>query len=99
MIIENTEIGIFFKLEKRDFKGDWKSFIAAIKKFPNRQYNPQEKPPDENWWWIGKDSEKSFYELREKLIEDIIADEEQYKKDGYKPIPSRNKFSRGSLKY
>ena len=100
MKIEKHATGLFFKLDKSDFRGDWKSFLYAVKKLPNWQYNPPEKPPDENWWWISLDSQRKFYELREKLIEDVIADEDQYRRDGYVPIPRANsRFNRKKLKF
>jgi hypothetical protein len=90
MIIHRSKSvsGIFFQLEKEDFKhGDWKGFLAAVKKLEKWEYKPAELDPDQEWWWIGRESIPGFLKLKRAFLDDPIAREKQYASDGYKPIP------------
>ncbi len=73
--------GLYIKLEKFDFNGNWRGFLTAIKKLPTIVYAPVELDEPEGYWFVGKDSldgfEKAYEEHIGKLLrqmqEDIIA--------------------------
>ena len=91
MIIHRAKSGsgIFFGLEKEDFRlGDWKGFLAQVKRLEKAVYKPVEiNDPDEEWWWIGNECVSRFLMYKKAFLDDTIAREKQYQRDGYEPIP------------
>lgn len=92
MIIRNAKSGsgIFFTLEKEDFKfGDWRGFLAGVKKLKKWAYDPPEIGDDseDKWFWVGKECLEKFLELKEFHIDSAVRREKQFIADGFKPIP------------
>lgn len=90
MIIHRAKSGsgIFFRLEKEDFRlGDWKGFFTHVKKLSKWEYKPAELDTDDEWWWIGAECVSNFLELKKFFLDEPIGRERQYTRDGYKPIP------------
>jgi len=87
MIKKNyRDIGFLFKLETKDFKGDWKTFMAQVKKI-GAVYQPAEFDNAENFWYLPNKMLTVFEALQKKYIDSILRDQESYERIGYKPIP------------
>jgi len=71
MIVESHPTGgIFFKLEKQDFKVYWKAFLREIKKrCKTLSYEPPERPIGEFWFFVGADSIQQFEKAKKDLID------------------------------
>jgi hypothetical protein len=78
--------GIYFRLEKQDWRGDTKAFLAAVKKLKTAVYNPVELDED-NWWFVGKPDVQAVKAIYDKLIGQPLADLARDKASGFKPIP------------
>ena len=92
--IKTLKNGLYFKLEKSDFKGLWQEFLKQVKRLPTWAYEPVELKNPDQCWFIGQDGTKKFYELKKEFIDDVIELERSFRELGFKPIPRRSNFRR-----
>ena len=78
--------GLYFRLEKQDWSGDTKGFLAAIKKLKTYVYNPVEL--DEDFWrFVGNPDVAAVKWIYNKYIQQPLDDAARDKASGLKPIP------------
>jgi hypothetical protein len=78
--------GRYIKLESRDWKGDARGFLAAIKKLKSVCYAPAELD-EPNFWFIGKPDISAMEEAYDKHIKKVLQTIEEDRSSGYKPLP------------
>lgn len=83
--------GLYFRLEKNDFKAAWKLFSKEVKKLKSATYNPVEKD-DDNWWFVGAPDKTKFYELKKKYIDKVLMDMELDKQAGFRTLQRKRYY-------
>jgi hypothetical protein len=84
--------GVYWRLDKRDFGGDWKTFLAKVKEKKIATYQPAEMD-EENFWYSSAEEFKQVKELYQKHIGEILRQAESDKKAGFEPLKRRWKWS------
>lgn len=85
-ITNNRNIGKYFTLEPKDWQGDARGFIKAIKKLRTVTPNPAELDDDSFWWYCGNIDWPQVKELYKKYIGLPLEIIDSDKKDGFEPL-------------
>ena len=63
----DSDNGIYFKFEKKDWRGDWRSFIDWVKSGTNRvDWTYNVRP---GWFWVCRNRVRDLYIMKQHYID------------------------------
>lgn len=97
--IKSKTGGMYFKLEKNDWDGDYKGFFVAVKKLKTWVFDPPEMD-ESNFWYVGPAEVKALEEIYSKHITKTRMATISDKVAGYEPLKrTGGRFARKELRY